>query len=125
MNRAQIIVKDLILFGYHGVYSEESVHGTSFKLSLVADLSDRVRGFETDNIADTVNYEEIVALMQMYVAQRRYNLVERLSQVIAESILALPNIEAVDLTVEKRVEGLTPEAQWIGVRRMLSRESEG
>ena len=106
-NCAQIIIKDLILFGYHGVYPEESTRGTQFKLSLIADIDPDLHGFYTDEIGDTVNYEMIV---------------ERLCQVIAESVLELPNIEAVDITVEKRIEGLTPEPQWIGVRRVVRKD---
>ena len=64
----------------------------------------------------------IVERLQMCVTKRRYNLVERLCQVIAESVLELPNIEAVDITVEKRIEGLTPEPQWIGVRRVVRKD---
>ena len=121
-NCAQIIIKDMILFGYHGVYPEESTRGTQFKLSLIADIDPDLHGFYTDEIGDTVNYEMIVERLQMCVTKRRYNLVERLCQVIAESVLELPNIDAVDITVEMRIEGLTPEPQWIGVRRVVRKD---
>ncbi len=121
MQRAQIIIKDLTLFGYHGVYPRERERGTQFKITLIADLSPDLRGFDTDDIADAVNYETIAERVQTCVAKERYRLIERLCKAIAASVLALPGIEAVDVTAEKRVEGLTPQPQWFGVRIALSR----
>ena len=115
---SQIILRDLRFYGFHGVYPEEQVAGTTFRADIVADIDD-MPGFATDQLEDTVNYERIVQLVLDLGTHRKYRLIEHLAQVIAEQILAWDHVLAVDVTIHKSVTRLTPEPQWIAVRRVL------
>ena len=114
----QIIIRDLKFYGFHGVYPEEQVVGTTFRADVVVDIGD-LPGFATDRLEDSLNYEHIVERILSIGTGRKYRLVERLVQAIAEEILAFPQALCVDVTVYKSVRRLTPEPQWIGVRRVL------
>lgn len=119
---AQILIKDLEFYGYHGVYPEEQVVGTTFRVDLTLDLDAQLPGFQTDKLEDTLNYELIIERVLCVGTTHKYKLVERLAQVMADDILqAFPEVLRVDVTVYKSVKGLTPEPQWMGIRRVLAR----
>lgn len=118
---AQIILKDLKFYGFHGVYPEEQVVGTTFKAEISIDIDDDLPGFYTDQLEDTLNYEKIVERVLNIGTTQKYKLIERLAQVMAEEILSFEHVIAVDVTVYKSVTRLTQEPQWIGIRRRVSR----
>lgn len=116
----QLIIKDIRLFGYHGVYDEEHATGTQYKISVILDLSDNLNGAFSDNIRDTVNYEIVIQRISQIVTTQQFHLIERLCQVIGESLLDIGHIQSADVTVEKYITALTPSPQWFGVRRIVS-----
>lgn len=120
---SQIILKDLKFYGFHGVYPEEQVVGTTFRLDLTLDIDDNLQGFHTDRLEDTLNYELIVERVLRIGTTHKYKLIERLAQVMAESILQdFADVSRVEITIYKSVTRLTPEPQWIGVKRVLARD---
>ena len=118
----QILIKDLKFYGFHGVYPEEQVVGTTFRLDITADMDADLAGFYTDKLEDTLNYELIVEHALRIGTTQKFKLIERLAQVLAEEILHLfAEISRVEITVYKSVTRLTPEPQWIGIKRELCR----
>lgn len=118
---AQIIIKDLKFYGFHGVYPEEQVVGTTFKVDAVIEIDEDLPGFYTDQLEDTLNYEKIVECILNVGTTQKFRLVERLAQVIADEILGFEHVRSVDVTVYKSVTRLTPEPQWIGIRRRVQK----
>lgn len=119
---SQILIKDLKFYGFHGVYPEEQVVGTTFRLDITADMDADLAGFHTDKLEDTLNYELIVEHALRIGTTQKFKLIERLAQVLAEEILHLfAEISRVEITVYKSVTHLTPEPQWIGIKRELCR----
>ena len=55
---SKIIIENLKIYAYHGVFPEERIIGTDFILNveLHADLSNAAK---TDNLRDTINYAEV------------------------------------------------------------------
>ena len=121
MANSQIIIKDLKFYGFHGVYPEEQVVGTSFKADIVIDIDDACAGFESDRLEDTLNYENVVEAVLAIATQQKFKLIERLAQVVAERILSFDHVLAADVTIYKSVARMTPEPQWMGVRRRVFR----
>ena len=119
---AQIIIKDLKFYGFHGVYPEEQVVGTTFRADAIIDIDENLQGFRTDQLEDTLNYEIIVERLIQVGTTQKYRLIEHLAQVMADEILSLDHVLAVDITIYKSVARLTPEPQWIGVRRRVIKE---
>ncbi len=122
---AQIIIKDLKFYGFHGVYPEEQVVGTTFRADVTLDIDDDLPGFETDRIEDTVNYEGVIERIIGIGTRQKYHLIERLAEVIGEELLEVEHVCAVDVVIYKSVSRLTPEPQWIGVRRRIRKTSQG
>ena len=57
-----IKIRDLEIYGHHGVMKEENVLGQKFLVSLALYTDTRAAG-ESDNLADSVNYAEVSYLV--------------------------------------------------------------
>ena len=119
MKTSQILIKDLKFYGFHGVYPEEQVVGTTFRVDAQITIDPDLKGFETDQLDDTLNYERLVEKLLQIGTTQKYRLLERLADEMARAMLAFPNVHQADITVYKSVNRLTPEPQWIGIRRIL------
>ena len=51
----QITIKDLVIYGKHGVFKEEQIIGQKFLVSAVLGVNTRASG-KSDNLDDSVNY---------------------------------------------------------------------
>lgn len=116
----QILIQNLEFYGYHGIYPQEQVMGTRFRADIIVDLED-LRGFESDQIDDTLNYERIVECVLEIGSKRTFKLVEKLTQTLAETLLDMEHVVAVDVTISKYLTQLSPAPLWIGVRRRLEK----
>ena len=121
MQAAQIVIKDLKFYGFHGVYPEEQVVGTTFRADITLDIAPDLPGFDNDRLNDTLNYEVIVERVLNIATKQKFKLIERLAQVLCEEMLKFDHVLSADITIHKAVNRLTPEPQWIGVRRVVSK----
>ncbi|MDJ0929928.1 dihydroneopterin aldolase [Breoghania sp.] len=96
----RIILEDLNFFAYHGVYDEETRLGQRFHVDLTiwADLS---KAAESDNYDDAICYAHITRTVEEVVMGRRFKLIERLAQTIADAVLADKRIKRVAVRVHK------------------------
>jgi 7,8-dihydroneopterin aldolase/epimerase/oxygenase len=81
-----IHVTGIRCYGYVGYLPEEKVLGQWFEvdLKLSVDLS---RASQTDAIQDTLDYRQVIALVQNLVKTSNFDLLERLAGAIADAIL--------------------------------------
>lgn len=81
-----IHVTGIRCYGYVGYLPEEKVLGQWFEvdLKLSVDLS---RASQTDAIQDTLDYRQVIALVQNLVKTSNFDLLERLAGAIADTIL--------------------------------------
>ena len=119
MKTSHILIKDLKFYGFHGVYPEEQVVGTTFRVDAQIDIDPDMSGFASDQLEDTLNYELIVEKLLHIGTSNKFRLIERLADEMARAVLEFPHVRAVDITVYKSVNRLTPEPQWIGIHRSL------
>lgn len=73
-------------YGYLGVLPEEQVLGQWFEVDLTLWL-DLAQAGESDRLNDTLDYSQVVTLVQRLVRTSRVALLERLAAMIAETIL--------------------------------------
>lgn len=121
MQESHIIIKDLEFFGYHGVYPEEAVTGTEFKVDIDILLDPGLVCFESDELADALNYEEVIAEILQIGTQHRYQLIEKLSAVMADAVMQHKEARRVQVTVKKLVRTLTEKPQWLAVSFLKAR----
>jgi 7,8-dihydroneopterin aldolase/epimerase/oxygenase len=98
----KIEISGLRVFGYHGVLEHERIEGQYFVVDAKIWI-DSDRAFATDDIANTVSYAEIAQLISRNVKSNPVNLLETLSQRIADEVLfaASPWAKKVKVTVSK------------------------
>lgn len=85
--------------GRHGVHEKERKTPNTFTLTLHLTLHE-VRATQTDTLADTIDYEQIYALLleEMNTPAR---LLEHLAQRIIHRVLALKEIQHAEVVIEK------------------------
>ncbi|MGO1960086.1 MAG: dihydroneopterin aldolase [Yaniella sp.] len=87
--------------GYHGVLEHERATGQTFLVDLELDL-DIDQAAATDDVAATVNYAEVAAVVENIITGPPVNLIETLAVTMADSILTeFSRITSVRVTVNK------------------------
>lgn len=120
--RDLISIRRIGVFAYHGVYEEEHRLGQRFYISVEArlDLSEAGRA---DNLAATVSYADIAALVQEIAVSERFQIIEALGEAIAAGILRqFPRVEEVSITVEKPAAAVAAILDGISVTITRGRE---
>jgi dihydroneopterin aldolase len=74
--------------------------GQWFEVDLVIQLDLATAG-ASDQIADTLDYRQVISTTQQLVKPARFALVERLATTIADAILALDKVQAVQVRLHK------------------------
>jgi dihydroneopterin aldolase len=98
----KIRIRGLRVYGYHGVMEHERDQGQYFIVDATIKV-DAQRASSTDDISNTVSYAEIAQLIAENVRNNPVNLLETLSQRLADEILfaASPWAKKVKVTVSK------------------------
>ena len=98
----KIEIRGLRIFGHHGVMEHERKNGQYFVVDAKIWI-DSERAAATDDISNTVSYAEIAQLISKNVGQNPVNLLETLSQRLADEVLfaASPWATKVKITVSK------------------------
>ena len=90
--------------GFHGVLPEERRDGQEFAVDIALE-ADLAPAGASDDLADTVNYAHVAALVVARVEGEPFDLIERLATAIAEDVLADGGgrllLDAVTVTVHK------------------------
>jgi dihydroneopterin aldolase len=79
-------IDGLEVYGHHGVPPEERVLGQRLVFDARLTMG-QCRGAHTDEVADTVDYTEVIDVITEVATVETYSLLERLAQVTAETIL--------------------------------------
>lgn len=93
-----VSLEGLEFFAYHGFYDEERKKGNNF----VCDVSVELKSYdsEDDNISDTVNYEEVYAIVSDEM-QKTKKLIETVAIKIIKRVKEIDNVTAVKIRLEK------------------------
>lgn len=91
----------VILYGKHGVYSEENKLGQRFIISVEIHLDLSAAG-QTDRLEQTINYSEVYSILKKIVQGEPRALIETVAEHIAKALLdAYDKIIAVKISVTK------------------------
>ena len=96
----QINVCGIRALGVIGVLAEENKRVQSFEVDLIieADLSG---AGATDDLNQTVHYGDATDRVVAVITNERHELIERVAQRIADEVLAMDRVDAVDVTIRK------------------------
>lgn len=121
----RILIKDLNLFGYHGVKESEKKDGQNFCFNIEILIS-KGSFLNDDDIDNTVNYSEVIKLIKRINSSERFNLLETFSQTVAEDIMKIsPLVDKVIVRIEKTSPPIKENLESVGVEYVLDRKREG
>jgi 7,8-dihydroneopterin aldolase/epimerase/oxygenase len=111
-----ILIDNLVLYGYHGVYDEERALGQRFILSLECQC-DLHRAGRDDQLAHTVNYEKIIAVIKQVMQGPPVQLLEHLGEAILQALFeACPPLTQIQLKLLKATPPIVLETGSVGIR---------
>jgi 7,8-dihydroneopterin aldolase/epimerase/oxygenase len=76
-------VRDLRVFGHHGVHEEERTHGQEFLFDVELEVGER--GAD-DDFSEAVDYREVARVVKEISDARQFTLVEALASAIADEL---------------------------------------
>ena len=91
-------VRDLRVFGRHGVHEEERERGQDFLFDVELDVGKRG---ESDRLEDAVDYVAVARAVQEVSDARQYNLLEALATAVADELGRRFSPERVRVRVRK------------------------
>ena len=96
-----IIITGLEVFAYHGVLPAEKKTGQVFYLDLELSLP-LGSASRSDDLEDTVNYDEVCRVAHSAMTADCYDLIERAGGAVCDAVLGnFEQVEAVTVTVHK------------------------
>jgi dihydroneopterin aldolase len=87
-------------YGYTGFLPEERTLGQWFEVDLTLWVNLQPSG-KSDDLNDTVDYRNTIAMVQHIIKTAKFALVEKLADVIAEDILKIEPIDKVRVKLSK------------------------
>ena len=109
----RIELRGLSVSAVCGVLPEEKVRHQPLDLDVYADLT---AALITDDLADTVDYGTLCALVACIADRESFDLMERFASRVAEDILATSGVEAVTVAVRKLRPPVPEDLATSGVR---------
>ena len=91
-------VRDLCMFGRHGVHADERERGQDFVFDVELEVGERGT---TDKLEDAVDYVEVARVVQEVSDGRQFNLLEALATAVADELERRFTPERVRVRVRK------------------------
>lgn len=100
-DKDQIIIENLQVYAYHGVYREEREKGQNFYINAVLETSTAAAG-TLDDLELSTNYGEVCRFLDRFMKMHTYQLIESVAEKAAEGILLqFPKIRRLTLEIRK------------------------
>ncbi len=111
----QIVIEDLKVYGYHGVYEQEKKEGQTFLVNAVLDTS-FAEAARSDDLSNTVDYGNVCLYIKKFFTENRHDLLEKVVDDLAkELMLDFPGIDSLFLKITKPDAPIPMEFEAVGV----------
>lgn len=95
-----ISIEGMEFFAYHGCFKEEQVIGTKFRCDVFLEV-DTTKAEQTDNLHDTVNYQEVFKVIKSEMVTKSH-LLEHVGRRIVDRIKSeFPTVRKARLKIRK------------------------
>ena len=98
--KTYIYLRKVRFHAFHGVLPQEKAVGADFTVSLRVGY-DFSRAFDTDDVADTLNYAEVFNMVKNEMAQPSQLLEHVAGRIVRKLLTTWPRIESIDLKLNK------------------------
>ena len=95
-----IRINNLKIHANHGVYKTEEKNGQIFEIDIEI-ITDLKIAMVSDNLDDTISYENIVESITKIFTQKRFNLIEKIGDEVCNFIINNYTAEKVVLRIRK------------------------
>ena len=117
-----IVIEGLEFYAFHGVPDAEQTIGHRYKVDARLSADTRPAG-ASDDVADTVNYADVAAVIIEVGTTAQYRLLERLAERMADAIFArFVQVQAVNLRVSKPLPPMNAIVASVGVEITRTRQ---
>lgn len=97
----RIMIENLKVFAYHGVYPEENEKGQNFYVNAILETDTRKAGV-SDDLDLSTNYGEVCMFLNNIIREQTYKLIEAVAENAAEALLLrFPLVQRVTLEIRK------------------------
>ena len=97
----KIKIRNLEVFGNHGVFKEENTLGQKFLVNATLYTDTRTAG-RTDTLTDSIHYGDICHFITEFMREHTFKLLESVAEQLAESLLLeVPRLWGLDLEIKK------------------------
>ncbi len=97
----KIKIRNLEVFGNHGVFKEENTLGQKFLVNATLYTDTRIAG-RTDTLTDSIHYGDICHFITEFMREHTFKLLESVAEQLAESLLLeVPRLWGLDLEIKK------------------------
>ncbi|MEM8876912.1 MAG: dihydroneopterin aldolase [Pseudomonadota bacterium] len=101
LRRDKIFLREMLFHTNHGVFEHEKDFPQRFVVDFEGEIYLAPPG-QSDQVRDTVRYDEVAKTIQRVVEGERYNLIEALAEAIADEVLSSHEaLEVVRIRVSK------------------------
>lgn len=100
MSSAKLTLKNMVFYGYHGVFAAEKELGQRIEVDVELE-TDFLNAGRTDDLDSTVNYVDIYTIVKDIVEEGEYNLIEGIATAILDQITDSFDLEQVTVRVRK------------------------
>lgn len=97
----RLLVQGIEIDCFLGVYEHEQARRRPIVVEVEMYVPGAAKTGRRDEIAETVNYERVVEIVERVVGDRRFRLVETLCSELADEIARLPGLRALKVSVVK------------------------
>ena len=115
---SRIIVKDLELEMFVGVFDDEKERPQKVMVNLVIDVVPN-ENWQNDDVNDVVSYADIIERVRLLATKSHIHLVETFAEQIGEMCFAFPDVTGAKITVEKP--DIIADTASVGVELYISR----
>jgi len=112
-NNYSYTIKDLKLFGYHGVYDNEIKNGQYFYITVKYSILEK--SISNDKIHSSFDYSEVVEEIKNCFNIKRYNLIELLASDIHSFIMNKFNFSNLHIIIKKKKPSIDNKVKYIAV----------
>ena len=85
MSVTKLSLKNMIFYGYHGLYPAEQELGQRYEVDIEL-FSDFEPAGKADDFNKTINYVEVYTLVKAIVENKQYHLIEAIAWAIIERL---------------------------------------
>ncbi len=97
----EIIIKNLKVFAYHGVHTEEKIDGQNFYIDAVYQIAESSSKFH-DDIESTVSYSDVIKFIKKNMLVKSFDLIETAADDLCKKILKnFPKILKIEIILKK------------------------